>query len=107
MKSLTRKLSAGILSLAFILGINATSRPQNWRRHDGGLSGGQKAAIIACGTAAGAVIGGLLGGSKGAIIGVVLAGGAGTGVVLANPGARDRDWRDRDDRWRDRDWRRH
>src|SRR5262249_13854104 len=103
MKSFTKKLGAGILSIEFILGITATSNAQNWRRQDGGLSGGQKAAIIAGGTAAGAVIGGLLGGKKGALIGGAIAGGTGTAVVLANPGAHDRDWRDRD--WRYRDWR--
>lgn len=108
MKTISKKLGAAVLSLAFIFAVASQASAEH-RHRDRDLSKGKKAAIIGGGAAAGAVVGALLGGKKGALIGGLLGGGAGAGYVVL----KDRD-NDRDDRfyrnrrfyrrdWRDRD----
>jgi hypothetical protein len=90
MSTTSKKICAGVLSLAFIFAVTSQANAQRWRR-DRDLSTGQKAAIIGGGAAAGVALGALLGGKKGALIGGVVGGGAGTGYVVLRDRNDDRD----------------
>jgi hypothetical protein len=97
MSTTVKRLGAAALSLMFIFAVASQTNAQSWRRHrDRDLPGGQKAAIIGGGAAAGAVIGAIAGGSKGAIIGGLIGAGAGTaGVLIKDASNNDDHWRGR------------
>lgn len=107
MSTISRKLGAAVLSMAFIFAMAGTASAEHrYRSRDRDLSNGKKAAIIGGGAAAGAVIGALVGGKKGALIGGLIGGGAGTGYVVIKDRDDDRDRRFyRRNRLTRRDWR--
>jgi len=82
-----KRIGAATLGLVILFAATSQANAQSFPRR---TSGGEKAAIIGGGAAAGALLGGLLGGKKGAIIGGVLGAGGGTAYVVTKDRNADR-----------------
>src|SRR5947209_2911103 len=90
-----KRISVAALMLTFVFAV-ASPSTFAWQTHR------NKAATVAGGGVAGAVIGGLLGGGKGALIGGLIGAGAGTAIAESR-NRRDNDYYRRDNDYYRRD----